>query len=111
MKENIKRILALALVIFLVAMVFVTLYLAVTGSPYFMGSLYVTLGLPLLIYAFLAWLILRSYTEDFYEQNKSCALSSGKTEKGWAGVRQYLSSIRPERTGTPPEPIICPPWT
>lgn len=53
----------------------------------------------LLIYAFLAWLILRSYTEDFYEQNKSCALSSGKTEKGWAGVRQYLSSIRPERTG------------
>ena len=53
MKENIKRILALALVILLVAMVFVTLYLAVTGSPYFMGSLYVTLGLPLLIYAFL----------------------------------------------------------
>ncbi len=53
MKDRIKRILALALVIFLVAMVFVTLYLAVTGSPYFLGSLYVTLGLPLLIYAFL----------------------------------------------------------
>ena len=33
--KKIKRILALLLVIFLIAMVFVTLYCAVTGSPYF----------------------------------------------------------------------------
>ena len=36
--KKIKRILALLLVIFLIAMVFVTLYCAVTGSPYFMAS-------------------------------------------------------------------------
>ena len=47
--KKIKRILALLLVIFLIAMVFVTLYCAVTGSPYFMASLFVMLGLPLLI--------------------------------------------------------------
>ena len=35
--KKIKRILALLLVIFLIAMVFVTLYWAVTGSPYFMA--------------------------------------------------------------------------
>lgn len=56
-KENImkkiKRIVALLLVIFLVAMVFVTLYCAVTGSPYFMASLFTMLGLPLLIYAYM----------------------------------------------------------
>ena len=34
-------------------MVFVTLYLAVTGSRYFMASLFVTLGFPLLLYAYL----------------------------------------------------------
>ena len=45
--KKIKRILALLLVIFLIAMVFVTLYCAVTGSPYFMASLFVMLGLPL----------------------------------------------------------------
>ena len=41
------------MVIFLIAMVFVTLYCAVTGSPYFMASLFVMLGLPLLIYAYM----------------------------------------------------------
>ncbi len=51
--DRLKRIAALALAIFLLAMVFVTLYLAVTGSPYFMASLFVTLGLPLLIYVYL----------------------------------------------------------
>ena len=51
--KKIKRILALLLVIFLIAMVFVTLYCAVTGSPYFMASLFVMLGLPLLIYAYM----------------------------------------------------------
>ena len=51
--DRLKRIAALALAIFLLAMVFVTLYLAVTGSPYFMASLFATLGLPLLIYVYL----------------------------------------------------------
>ena len=45
--KKIKRILALLLVIF------VTLYCAITGSPYFMASLFVMLGLPLLIYAYM----------------------------------------------------------
>ena len=51
--RNVKRILALLLAVFLLAMVFVTLYLAVTGSRYFMASLFVTLGFPLLLYAYL----------------------------------------------------------
>ncbi len=51
--KKIKQIAALLIVIFLVVMVFVTLYFAVTGSPYFMASLFVMLGLPLLIYAYL----------------------------------------------------------
>ena len=51
--RNLKRILALLLAVFLLAMVFVTLYLAVTGSRYFMASLFVTLGFPLLLYAYL----------------------------------------------------------
>lgn len=51
--RNVKRILALLLAVFLLAMVFVTLYLAVTGSRYFMASLFVTLGFPMLLYAYL----------------------------------------------------------
>ena len=51
--KNVKRVLALLLAFFLLAMVFVTLYLAVTGSSYFMASLFVTLGFPLLLYAYL----------------------------------------------------------
>lgn len=51
--KKIKQILALLLVVFLIAMVFVTLYFAVTGSPYFMASLFTMLGLPLLIYAYM----------------------------------------------------------
>ena len=51
--RNVKRILALLLAVFLLAMVFVTLFLAVTGSRYFMASLFVTLGFPLLLYAYL----------------------------------------------------------
>ena len=51
--NNVKRVLALFLAVFLLAMVFVTLYLAVTGSRYFMASLFVTLGFPLLLYAYL----------------------------------------------------------
>ncbi|MDD7208793.1 MAG: hypothetical protein PUH29_01845 [Lachnospiraceae bacterium] len=50
--KKIKRILALLLVVFLVAMVFVTLYCAVTGSRYFMAALYVTIGFPLLLYVY-----------------------------------------------------------
>ena len=51
--KKVKRVLALFLAVFLLAMVFVTLYLAVTGSRYFMASLFVTLGFPLLLYAYL----------------------------------------------------------
>ena len=48
-----KRILALLGVADLLGMVLLTLFLAVTGSPYFMASLFATLGLPLLIYVYL----------------------------------------------------------
>ena len=51
--KKVKRIAALLIVIFLIAMVFVTLYCAITGSPYFMASLFKMLALPLLIYAYM----------------------------------------------------------
>ena len=51
--KKVKRIAALLMVIFLIAMVFVTLYCAITGSPYFMSSLFTMLALPLLIYAYM----------------------------------------------------------
>lgn len=51
--KKVKRIAALLIVIFLIAMVFVTLYCAITGSPYFMASLFMMLALPLLIYAYM----------------------------------------------------------
>ena len=53
--KKIKRILALLLVIFLIAMVFVTLYCAVTGSPYFMASLFVMLVINLCLYVYLPY--------------------------------------------------------
>ena len=51
--KKVKRIAALLMVIFLIAMVFVTLYCAITGGPYFMASLFTMLALPLLIYAYM----------------------------------------------------------
>ena len=51
--KKVKRIAALLIVIFLIAMVFVTLYCAITGCPYFMASLFTMLALPLLIYAYM----------------------------------------------------------
>ncbi len=52
-KNKLKRIGALLLVLFIVFMVFLTLYLAFTGSPYFMASLFTMLAFPLLIYVFI----------------------------------------------------------
>ena len=51
--KKVKRIAALLMVIFLIAMVFVTLYCAITGNPYFMASLFTMLALPSLIYAYM----------------------------------------------------------
>lgn len=50
--NQLKRIMALLLVLLLVGLVFLTIYFAVTGSPYFMASMYTMLALPLLLYAF-----------------------------------------------------------
>lgn len=51
--KNFQRLLALAGVVILVGMIIITLILAIIGSPYFKASMYATLTLPLLIYAFL----------------------------------------------------------
>ena len=51
--KKFQRLLALAGVVILVAMSIITLILAITGSPYFTASMYATLTLPLLIYAYL----------------------------------------------------------
>ena len=53
----------------------------------------------LVIYGILAKLVLGNYTEEFFEQNKSISRSSRKTSDGWAGIRNSLSTIRPEKAG------------
>ena len=53
----------------------------------------------LLIYGLLAWLILKDYSDEFFEQYKNEGHPYDITKKGWAGIRLYLSSIRPEKAG------------
>ena len=51
--KKIKRAAAMILVILLIGLVFLTLYFAITGSLYFMASMFSMLALPLLFYAYL----------------------------------------------------------
>lgn len=51
--NKIKQIGALILVLILIGLVLLTLFLAVTGSSYFMASLITTLMLPILLYAYM----------------------------------------------------------
>ncbi len=48
-----KRILALLGVAALLGMVLLTLFLAVTGSPYFMASLFAMIVIPVFIYGYM----------------------------------------------------------
>ena len=48
--KKMKRIFALAGVILLIGLVILTLYFAVTGSRYFMASLFCMLMVPLMMY-------------------------------------------------------------
>lgn len=51
--KKMKRIFAIAGVILLVGLVFLTLYFAVTGSRYFMASLFCMLMVPLMMYVYM----------------------------------------------------------
>lgn len=53
MKNNLKRISALLMVLLLIGLVFLTLYLAVTGNPYFMASMVSMFMVPILIYCYM----------------------------------------------------------
>ena len=53
MKTKLKRIAALALVVIMLGLVVLTLFLAVTGSRYFMASMVSMLVLPVLVYAYM----------------------------------------------------------
>ena len=64
------------------------LYSALAGSLMF-----------IVIYAVIAWLVLAGYTDAFFEQNKRLGRPLENKEKGWQGVRNYISSIRPEKMG------------
>ena len=48
-----QRILAILGVAALLGLVFLTLYLAVTGSPYFMASLFAMIVVPVFIYGYM----------------------------------------------------------
>ena len=51
--KKMKRIFALAGVILLIGLVILTLYFAVTGSRYFMASLFCMLMVPLMMYVYM----------------------------------------------------------
>ncbi|MCD8018159.1 MAG: hypothetical protein LUF92_00835 [Clostridiales bacterium] len=51
--NKLKRIAALLLVMLLIGLVILTLYFAITGSPYFMASLVAMLVVPVLLYAYM----------------------------------------------------------
>ncbi len=53
MKNNLKRIVAMAVILLIVACVFLTLYFAVTGNANFLGMLLLTLMLPILLWVYL----------------------------------------------------------
>ena len=53
----------------------------------------------IVIYAVLAWLLLGKYTREEYEKYKKTSQTNETRRKDWHGVRQYITSIRPERVG------------
>ncbi len=50
--KRFQRILAMTGVVLIVFLVFLTLYFAVTGSPYFMASVGAMFGVPILLYTY-----------------------------------------------------------
>ncbi|MBQ9157687.1 MAG: hypothetical protein IJ137_13055 [Eubacterium sp.] len=53
MKNKLKRVFALLLVVIMLGLVLLTLYLAITGSRYFMASLVSMFLLPILLYTYM----------------------------------------------------------
>ena len=53
MMNKIKRTAALLLAVSMLGLVVLTLYLAVTGSPYFLASMVSMIILPVLVYAYM----------------------------------------------------------
>lgn len=70
-KNKWMRIGAGFLVCVLVGLVFLTLFFAITGSPYFMASLISMLFLPLLLYAYMYIYRLFKGKEERDEEKKS----------------------------------------
>ena len=56
-------------------------------------------ALFIVIYAVLSWMVLGRYTDEFYDKNKKEGRPVESRKKGWEGVWDYLSSIRPEKIG------------
>ena len=66
-----KRIGAMILVIIMLALVILTLFLAVTGSRYFMASMTAMLTFPLLIYVYMfIYRLVKSDSETEDEQDE-----------------------------------------
>lgn len=51
--KKMKRIFAMVGVILMIGLVFLTLFLAITGSRYFMASLFCMLMVPLMMYVYM----------------------------------------------------------
>ena len=79
-----QRILAILGVAALLGLVFLTLYLAVTGSPYFMASLFAMIVIPVFIYGYMT--ILRILSKDQKKRIEDI-LEEGSREAGEATGR------------------------
>ncbi|MBQ6393258.1 MAG: hypothetical protein IJH60_07070 [Eubacterium sp.] len=74
-----QRILALLGVAALLGLVLLTLYLALTGSPYFMASLFAMIVIPVFIYGFM--IILRILSSDQKKRIEDILKEGAKEEE------------------------------
>ena len=74
-----QRILALLGVAALMGLVLLTLYLALTGSPYFMASLFAMIVIPVFIYGFM--IILRILSSDQKKRIEDILKEGAKEEE------------------------------
>ncbi len=52
MKKNLQRILAILCIVLLLGLIALTLFFAITGSPYFLASMVSMIILPILMYGY-----------------------------------------------------------
>ena len=69
--KRVKQILPMLLVILIVGLVFLTLYFAIIGSPYFKVSMFAMFFVPILAYVYIfIYRLMHSGDEDFFQKDR-----------------------------------------